>query len=209
MYVINKMILFLFVTIYSLIGMFNSCHSSTNIAFGKPYTVSTKPNYRLSAPQTDITSLTDGKYTIGHFWTSKSTVGWQKTGPVEIIIDLGNTFIVSSISFNTARSEAANVEYPKHVHVFIGPDREHFLYVGDIAKNRDNIPGSYKVKKFALGGIETKGRYVLLVVHPMGPFSFCDEIEVNEGSIDSGTIGTLNVDEARKLSEQLSRVLIR
>lgn len=205
MTLLAKITIIYLVNIYGLFGIINSSYSANNIAFGKSYIVSPKPSYRLTAPLTDVTSLTDGKYTTGQFWSNKSTVGWQKARPVEIIIDLENVFTVTSISFNTARSESAGVAFPAHVHAFIGSDREHFLYVGDIAKNRDNVPGSYKVTKFILSGLETKGRYVLLEVHPKGPFLFCDEIEVLEGKHDNGVAGTLNIDEARNYSERLRR----
>src|ERR1039458_10371213 len=64
----NKIVLYLLVMFYSLIGSVPYCHSAANLALGKSYTVSPLPSYALSAPSTDRTSLTDGKYTVGYFW---------------------------------------------------------------------------------------------------------------------------------------------
>ena len=206
MFAINKAFLFFLVAVYSLIGLINSCHSATNIALGKPYTISSKPNYSRSAPPTDVSALTDGKFTIGYFWTQKTTLGWRKIRPVEIIIDLGKSFAISSISFSTARRKAAEVYYPENIAAFIGSDKNHWRYVGDIAKNPDNVPGAYQVKKFILNDISAQGRYVFLQIHPKGPYLFCDEIEIHEGKQTNGVAGTLSMNDARNLSEQLRRV---
>jgi hypothetical protein len=48
-----------------------------NIAMGKSYTMSKQPNYQLTVDTADVVQLTDGKYTKDHFWSSKTTVGWQ------------------------------------------------------------------------------------------------------------------------------------
>lgn len=59
----------LLVSGYILMTFVSSCHA-TNLALGKKYTLSVKPNYPLTAPVTDTTSLTDGVFTTGHFWTN-------------------------------------------------------------------------------------------------------------------------------------------
>ena len=54
------------VLFYSLISL---CHSSNalNLSYLKSYSISPAPNYQLSAPSTDKTSLTDGKYQLWFF----------------------------------------------------------------------------------------------------------------------------------------------
>ncbi|MBI4028303.1 MAG: hypothetical protein HY360_25185 [Verrucomicrobia bacterium] len=49
-----------------------------NIALDKPYTVDPPANYPLCTDDNDDVQLTDGDYTKGHFWATKSTVGWQE-----------------------------------------------------------------------------------------------------------------------------------
>lgn len=183
-----------------------SCLAVDNRALGKPYTLSVQPSYPLSAPSTDRTSLTDGKYTIGHFWTQKTTVGWRSAKAVEILIDLEQDSDIGIITFNTARGREAGVYYPAHVAAFVGPDREHLLYVGDLADDPENQPGSYRVKKFILNNVDIRGRYVLLEAIPKGAYLFCDEIEVAEGVSGKEGAGNLSIEQARERTEQIRRV---
>ncbi|MGD0843132.1 MAG: hypothetical protein ABSA06_02020 [Geobacteraceae bacterium] len=203
-YYIQQCITRILVLFYSLVALVPSCHAAANLALGKPYTVSPLPNYRLSAPSTDRTSLTDGIYSKGYFWAQKTTVGWHPVPGVEILIDLEKVSIIDGITFDTARGIDAGVYYPAQIHAFVGPDREHLLYVGDIADQPDNQPGAYRTKKFQLANIKAKGRYVLLEIVAQKSWGvFCDEIEVLEGTKDSGKTGSLTVEAARKLAKRL------
>ncbi|MEP6466391.1 MAG: discoidin domain-containing protein [Parafilimonas sp.] len=138
------------------------------------------PNYSRSAPATDTTSLTDGVYTSGNFWTKTTTVGWLRR-QVAITIDLNKIQGIGSISFNTARNTKVGVDFPKDVFAFVSNDGESFKYIGDIANTTDNTTGSYEVKKFVLGKVNTSARYVTLIVVPKGKLVFCDEIEILAG----------------------------
>lgn len=183
MLLINKLVILLLMIFYSIIAMFQSCHASgSNIALGKGYTLTPKPNYALSAPATDTTSLTDGSYSTGYFWTQKSTVGWQQAGNIEILLDLEQVRVIDGVSMNTARGAGAGVHYPSRASVYIGPDLQTLHHAGNLAATADNAAGTYQVRKFSLGGLGIKGRYVLLVIEPKGAFFFCDEIEVYEGN---------------------------
>src|SRR4051812_28652079 len=88
-----------------------------NIALNKSYTLSTPPNYALSAPATDKTSLTDGisyDNEQGILWTKSSTVGWQRSNRITVTIDLEKTQVISAVTFNTARRMQAGVYYPQN-----------------------------------------------------------------------------------------------
>src|SRR6185369_5754716 len=122
------------------------------------------PNYPLTAHASDQTSLTDGKYTFGHFWASRTTVGWENSGTVEILIDLEKSSSIDTITFSTARGNLAGVNYPANIHAFIGTDKEHFFYAGDVAQGSVNSPGAYETRKFKLESIKAVGRYVLFEV---------------------------------------------
>jgi hypothetical protein len=194
----------LLVLFYSLVALVPSCHAATNLALGKTYTVSPLATYPYTAPSTDSTALTDGKYTVGRFWIQQTTVGWRFAPTVEILIDLEKVSIIDSITFNTARETSSAVYYPPQIHAFVGPDKEHLQYVGDIADHPDNLPGTYQTKKFRLDSIKAKGRYVLLeIAASKSRYVFCDEIEVLEGTQDSGKTGTLSIEASRKLAVQL------
>lgn len=189
---------------YGIPSLIPSCHAATNLAKDKPYTVSPLPNYSLSAPPTDMLSLTDGKNTIGYFWTQKSTVGWQRAKTVEILIDLNKESNIGSITFNSARGDKeGGVYYPAHIAAFVGPDRDHLLYAGDLALSSENKPGSYQVKRFNLNNIDKRGRYVFLEIIPQGKFVFCDEIEVLEGSSVNQSTGSLSIPQARLFTEKI------
>ena len=213
----KTILVLLMVLFYSLMAL---CHSSSasNLAYLKQYKVSPAPNYQLSAPSIDKTSLTDGKFSSGFFWTQKTTIGWRYIKNAEILIDLGKISDIGSLTFNTARGLGSEVYFPAHVYAFIGTETNHFSYVGDVVKSPDNTTGSYKVEKFELPGIKAKGRYVLLEAVPRGNFLFCDEIEVlapngsgktmqvAESSISNNTSGDLDIEAARNLAKQLERL---
>lgn len=202
---INSILLYTLVIFYSAVAF---CHSSnaSDLAYKKKYTISPLPNYSLSAPPTDKSSLTDGKYTVGYFWTQKTTLGWQNVKNVEILIDLGQESNIYSIVFSTARGTQAGVNYPAQIAAFVGSSKDQFLYVGDVAKDPDNVIGLYQTKKFSLNGIAAKGRYVLLEVRPNGQYLFCDEIEVLEGNQVAPRVATLTLEDARILAENLRRL---
>ena len=213
----KTIILFLLVLFYSIVAF---CHSSNalNLAYLKSYRVSPAPNYPLSAPSTDKTSLTDGKFTTGFFWTRKTTVGWSYVKNAEILIDLGKISDIGGLTFNTARGQGSEVYFPAHVYAFIGADLNNLFYAGDIVKSPDNTPGLYKVEKFELSGLKANGRYVLLEAVPKGKYLFCDEIEVLApngnaktmqlavSSVATGTADVLDIDAARNLAKRLESV---
>ena len=203
-YFVQKLITGILLLSYSLVALVPSCDAAANLALGKPYTLVPPPSYPLSAPATDRTSLTDGKYTFGRFWIEKTTVGWWPVPSVEILIDLEKVSVIDGITFNTAHDTSAGVYYPVQIHAFVGPDREHLLYAGDIADQPDNLPGPYRTKRLRLDGIQSKGRFVLLeIVASTSRSVFCDEIEVLEGTHDSGRTGSLSIAAARQLSKRL------
>ncbi len=199
----KKFLLCTLVIAYSLTGVVHSCYAGTNLALSKPYTVSSPPSYTLSAPSTDKTSLTDGNYTKGYFWTQKTTVGWQGIKNIEILIDLEKMSTIDSISFSTARGTNGDVHYPSHIAVFAGTDKDKLLYVGDIAKDSDSPRCAYETRRLTLNDIGVKGRYVLLEAQPKGLYLFCDEIEVIEGVQNKGKTGNLSLEDARSLFEEL------
>ena len=203
---LDKLLLSIIVLFYSLTGLIPSCHAASNISVHKPYTVSPIQNYELTAQSTDTTSLTDGKFTSGYFWTQKSTLGWQNVRTVEIMIDLRKSSNIDSIVFNTARGTQAGVNYPAQIAAFVGPSRDQFYYVGDVANDPGNVIGSYQTKKFTLNGISTRGRYVLLEVRLSGSYLFCDEIEVIEGAQVTQKTGALTLEDARVVTEKLRRL---
>lgn len=200
---LKTFIIYIFIMLSVSTGFIRSCQADANLAMGKPYSLSPKPNYQYSAPSGDITSLTDGRHTFGYFWTQKTTVGWSGVKIVEILIDLENESNISAINFSTARGIHAGVSYPSPIHAYVGRDKNHLAYVGDVSATRSNTAGAYETKRFLLENLNIKGRYVLLEVHARGDYIFCDEIEVLAGHKTDKNDGDLTIAAARSHSNQM------
>ena len=180
---------------------------SQNLALHKSYSFSTSPNYEYTAPSSDKTSLTDGIYSKGYFWTQKTTVGWAYLPGVAITIDLGQEQSIGAVSLNTVRELAQYVNFPKNIFIFISRDNESFQYIGNAARDSGNVSGPYLIKKFSLNNISAVGRYIRLSVIPNGVFLFCDEIEVLKGNSISSNRGRLiSIDNLSKTEDSLENL---
>jgi hypothetical protein len=157
--------------------------TSQDLAINRSYTLSTPPNYPYSAPASDKTSLTDGIYTSGNFWTRSTTVGWMSQLQITITIDLGSIQPVGAISFNTIRNSHSGINFPQNIFVFLSNNNHDFVFVGDAADTTDNfMNANEEVKKFVLNSIDDSARFVALTIVPIGVMVFCDEIEVLKGN---------------------------
>lgn len=156
-----------------------------NIARGKPYALSARPNYRHCTEAGDKVQLTDGEYVQGYFWVQPGTVGWRSTPVVKINIDLGAVKPISGISFNTAAG-VAGVNWPLAIYVLVSRDGKTFYLAGDLVEfsareKGDPKADGYGVHRFASDRFKMAGRHVTLMVAGSGPYTFVDEIEVHEG----------------------------
>ncbi len=122
------------------------------------------------------------------------------------MIDLDVDANIKAITFNTARYAKAGVNYPSHIAAFIGSTKDQFHYVGNIANAPDSLIWPYQVKKFTLNDIKARGRYILLLIQPNGPFLFCDEIEVLEDEDVTSHSEGLSLEAARNFSLELNQV---
>ena len=154
-----------------------------NLALGIKYVMSPAPTYEHCTDPGDATQLTDGQLTEGHFWTQKSTVGWQSAAYVTISLDLGKVEPIGGASFRTAAG-VAGVLWPMSVHVQVSDDGKDYRQAGDLVELDEtpgSIPAGYAVRKFITTNLTARGRYVRFVAIPTGPFLFCDEIEILRG----------------------------
>jgi hypothetical protein len=154
-----------------------------NIARGKTYTLTPRPNYRHCTDPDDARQLTDGVYSTGYFWVQKTTVGWNHAMPVYITVDLGKVEPIAGASFNSAAG-TAGVSWPQNVFVMVSDDAETWRFVGDLVALalKDSVPASdvYSVHRFAAATVKTRGRYVQFIV-AQDPYCFVDEVEVYRG----------------------------
>ena len=155
-----------------------------NIALNKPYTLKPRPGYSYCTDPDDKTQLTDGAYTVGYFWTQKSTVGWSRAYPAIVTIDLGQIEPVAGVSLSTAAG-VAGVAWPESAFILLSDDGRNWRMVGDLVglSTKHGLPlaDKYSTHRFATGELKACGRYVQLVV-AQSPYCFMDEIEIYRGA---------------------------
>jgi len=164
-------------------------NAGDNIALHKPYTLSPAPNYAACTDVGDATQLTDGTYTSGYFWTQMSTVGWiSPTSNPTIKIDLGQTYPIQGISFNTAGYSTAGVYWPTAINLSVSNDDINYYSAGELVgisnnQHGDAPNGTYQIHRYWTANLlSTHGRYVKIEVVRQGQFVFADEIEVYRGA---------------------------
>jgi len=156
-----------------------------NVARGKGYRLSPRPNYRYCTETGDRVQLTDGVYTKGYFWTQKTTVGWTNARMPTITVDLGKVEPISGVSLNMAAGRAG-VIWPMAILLFVGDDDKTPCFLGNLvelsaAEGRAIPADGYAVHTFRTTGLATRGRFVRFVIIPNGPYVFTDEVEVHRG----------------------------
>jgi len=154
-----------------------------NIALHKPCTVSRAPNYHLCTDADDLKQLTDGIYSQGYFWTQKSTVGWTRSTPVILTIDLGKVEPVRGISWSCAAG-VAGVTWPECLYVLVSNDRKQWTCLDDLCVRKDGAPqppgNGYAPFRYTTDALKGYGRYVAVVAAAEN-FCFVDEVEVWRG----------------------------
>lgn len=164
---------------------------AVNLALGKTYRLSPRPNYSLCTDDDDRVQLTDGFYRSSRpFWESLTTVGWANgSGTVSVTVDLGECRDIGGFSWNTAGG-AAGVPFPNDVNVFVSDDGNVWRFVADIwglACRRIGAPpdGRFAAFRAEASGLPCRGRYVRFVTH-QPTYSFVDEVEVFAGTVPPG-----------------------
>jgi len=102
-----------------------------NIALDRPYTMTPAPGYSYTRDEGDMTQLTDGIYSEGHFWTRPTTVGWSGTRLCFVTIDLGQDQPIRGLSFSTAAG-VAGVKWPASILVYVSVDGNLWYPMGDL-----------------------------------------------------------------------------
>lgn len=154
-----------------------------NVALNAPYVLEPAPNYGHCTDPGDATQLTDGELTEGHFWTQTGTVGWQRVKYVTVTVDLGRIEPIAGVSFRTAAG-IAGVGWPCAIRIHVSDDGELYRDVGDLLELDGSArppPEGYAVRRLETLRFKAHGRYVRFFIFPVGPYVFCDEIEVLRG----------------------------
>ncbi len=159
-----------------------------NIALGRPYTLSPPPSYQYCTDPGDLTQLTDGEYTVGYFWTQPSTVGWYLYSP-QIIVDLGEVRAIDGIMINCPGGGRAGVKFPQSVTYLVSDDGEVFHRVAQLRPAGLRQDGtSWYTHKFLADDLNTRGRYVMIVLDKAGSTVFADELEIYAGDHDPDAV---------------------
>jgi len=156
-----------------------------NLARGKAYTLHPTPGYPLCTDPGDRTQLTDGQYTVGYFWTQKSTVGWVRMEDLVITLDLGAHYPIRGLVFSAAAG-VAGVKWPAEIEILVSVDGRAYHSLGDLVqlsakKSEPPTHGNYSLHRFQTDGLRAHGRYVKLLITPVGNCTFADEIEIHRG----------------------------
>ena len=167
--------------------------NETNLARGKPFEFSLKPNYRHTSDKDDPTQLTDGKFaTEGSLWggpNARNSVAWRATRPryVSMTVDLGKVEPIKGVVYRTAGGHGG-VGWPIIMDIQVSDDGKQYFSAGDLVSLTDgDIPDPaerWKHRRFVYEtlNLKTHGRFVRLVVVPSGLFVCCDEIEIYRGA---------------------------
>ena len=159
---------------------------SENIALGASYTLEPAPNYGQCTDAGDVKQLTDGVYhqTEEILWGKSSAVGWVRKKPVIVMLDLGSVKPIRGISFHTAAG-FAGVKWPQAIYILTASEDKQFHEIEELvelsAEHGLPVPTEYGTHWYWTDRLRTHGRYVCLVVWPVGRFTVVDEIEVYAG----------------------------
>ena len=161
----------------------NDLRRPENLALKKPYVLAPAPNYSYCTDAGDASQLTDGVYSQGHFWTQKTTVGWNNASPVFCTIDLGRVQPICGVSWSCAAG-VAGVAWPECLYVLASDDKKAWTFLGDLCvlgtESRVPPEKGYAQFRYASDKMKGRGRYVCVVAASQ-PFCFADEIEVWRG----------------------------
>lgn len=172
-----------------------------NIALGKSYTSSKKPNAfsngydgsPMCKDDGDMIQLTDGELADSCWW-DKRTVGWWHEGELSVTIDLQNVTPVNEIEIHMY-SEIEGYRVPRKLVVFVSDDNVNFHPAAELdksellnqwksgmAKSKDGNMGAWlKVKD-----LKTKGRYVTLMFSVVN--LYLDEVKIFSGDLKAEDI---------------------
>ncbi len=174
-----------------------------NLALGKPFIFSLKPDYSLTAKgEAAAATLTDGKLSDcldDRIWFSSSAVGWYWGGAengVNCLLDLGEAKPVGCVVIRALAGKAqSSLAAPAEFKVFVSRDGKNFYEAASMVKlmqnekNLSNFKTNYYIdetgKAYAYPfklEVNADARYVGISIKGETSAVFLDEIAVIEGS---------------------------
>ncbi len=171
---------------YSLSG-----DQSVNVAYGKDYTTSVKPN--AGYEDTNNSELTDGTLGDGGAGKSPTWAGYNGAagGKYEFVIDLGEKFEnIGSFSVNVLQLKSWGIGVPKNIKVYVSDDNTNWKEAASLEVSADLYNSAAQDAHTLTATPETaaSGRYVKFELTASTTFIFIAEATVNVdfAAIDEG-----------------------
>ena len=171
---------------YSLSG-----DQSVNVAYGKDYTTSVKPN--AGYEDTNNSELTDGTLGDGGAGKSPTWAGYNGAagGKYEFVIDLGEKFEnIGSFSVNVLQLKSWGIGVPKNIKVYVSDDNTNWKEAASLDVSSDIYNSTAQDAHTLTAKPETAaaGRYVKFELTASTTFIFIAEATVNVdfAAIDEG-----------------------
>ena len=167
-----------------------------NLARGKRYVFSDKPNYGGCSGESDATDLTNGKSESSStgIWVCQDCVCWDSKELVSVTIDLEKEESIRRVKLFSGGGRAG-VHLPAVVLVEASDDGKTFHLVGDLVSlskvrlPRENI--GFRVFVFEGDFEPVRARYVRLRMRPTGLYLPITEIEVFGAKGESRAVASL------------------
>ena len=167
-----------------------------NIARGKSYVFSEKPNMGTCTGDSDITDLTNGQSDTSEsgIWFCADCVGWARKKTVSVTVDLGKSESIDRVKLYSGGGRAG-VHLPAVVLVEISDDGKDFHLIGDlVALSKVALPREgigHRVFVYEGNFAPVCGRYVRLRMRPTGQYLTITEIEVFKSETAGKVAGEL------------------
>lgn len=186
--------------------------AADNLARGRPYQLSPRPNYKACTDKGDAVQLTDGVRRESN-WLQISTVGWKdQSQPATVQIDLGSVQSIDEVTISSVGGGHAGVFFPALILVMVSDDGAlfHVVRILDhpMAGRSDPHHPRRAPHVFRLSDLGTRGRFVHVTLLPDQRYLFLDEIEVIRGTHDAASVrfASSNLYHADQVEEILAAV---
>ena len=153
-----------------------------NLVFGKSYTLSKKPNWKLCVEPgqvQEMKKLTDGIFSKSKspmWFNKKTTTGFTHHGNIEVTFDLEKTASIEQVLVHCGFG-ISGVELPRYVEVRTSIDGKKFVSGGKVTNSKSGNIG-YRAESIAIPVKKTDARYVKIVLNVIHWYLCMDEIAV-------------------------------
>ena len=153
-----------------------------NLVFGKSYTLSKKPNWKLCVEPgqaQEMKKLTDGIFSKSKspmWFNKKTTTGFTHHGNIEVTFDLEKTASIEQVLVHCGFG-ISGVELPRYIEVRTSIDGKKFVSGGKVTNSKSGNIG-YRAESIAIPVKKTDARYVKIVLNVIHWYLCMDEIAV-------------------------------